>query len=105
MDSADKLPLLKKALSLLTQQLRRQVRISIVVSAVAGMVVPPNSGTRKTKILGTLSRLDADGSTAGSAGGFGAPLPGPLFERLEGILFGPDRSRILVVSSETRVVH
>ena len=69
MDSADKLPLLKKAFSLLAQQLRPQDQISIVVYAgAAGMLLPPTSGARKTKILSTLSRLDAGGSTAGGAG-------------------------------------
>lgn len=69
MDEADKLPLLKKAFSLLAQQLRPQDQISIVVYAgAAGMVLPPTSGAQKTKILNTLSRLDAGGSTAGGAG-------------------------------------
>ena len=69
MTAADKLPLLKKAFSLLTQQLRTQDQISIVVYAgAAGMVLPPTSGVQKTKILSTLSRLDAGGSTAGGAG-------------------------------------
>lgn len=69
MTAADKLPLLKKAFSLLVQQLRTQDQISIVVYAgAAGMVLPPTSGAQKTKILSTLSRLDAGGSTAGGAG-------------------------------------
>ena len=69
MDDADKLPLLKKAFSLLARQLRPQDQISIVVYAGAeGMVLPPTSGARKTKILSTLSRLDAGGATAGGAG-------------------------------------
>ena len=68
MAAADKLPLLKKAFSLLAQQLRTQDQISIVVYAgAAGMVLPPTSGARKTNILSTLSRLDAGGSTAGGA--------------------------------------
>ena len=69
MDHADKLPLLKKAFSLLVEQLRPQDQVSIVVYADAeGMVLPPTSGAQKTKILRTLSRLDAGGSTAGGAG-------------------------------------
>lgn len=69
MNAADKLPLLKKAFSLLVQQLRTQDQISIVVYAgAAGMVLPPTSGAQRTKILSTLSRLDAGGSTAGGAG-------------------------------------
>lgn len=69
MTDADKLPLLKKAFSLLAEQLRPQDQASIVVYADAeGMVLPPTSGAQKTKILSTLSRLDAGGSTAGGAG-------------------------------------
>ena len=69
MDDADKLPLLKKAFSLLTRQLRPQDSISIVVYAgAAGMVLPPTSGARKDTILTTLSHLEAGGSTAGGAG-------------------------------------
>ena len=69
MYDADKLPLLKKAFSLLARQLRAQDQISIVVYAgAAGMVLPPSSGAQKTNILGTLSRLEAGGSTAGGAG-------------------------------------
>lgn len=69
MDDADKLPLLKKAFSLLTLQLRPQDSISIVVYAgAAGMVLPPTSGAQKDKILATLSHLEAGGSTAGGAG-------------------------------------
>ncbi len=69
MAAADKLPLLKKAFSLLAQQLRTQDQISIVVYAgAAGMVLPPTFGAQKTKILRSLSQLDAGGSTAGGAG-------------------------------------
>ena len=69
MDWPDKLPLLKKAFSLLVQQLRTQDQISIVVYAgAAGLVLPPTPGARKAEILETLSRLDAGGSTAGGAG-------------------------------------
>lgn len=69
MGSADKLPLLKKAFSLLARQLRPQDRVAVVAYAgAAGMVLPPTSGARKAAIFDTLSRLDAGGSTAGGAG-------------------------------------
>ena len=69
MAAADKLPLLKRAFSLLARELRPQDQISIVVYAgAAGMVLPPTSGAQKTSILRTVSRLDAGGSTAGGAG-------------------------------------
>ena len=69
MNSADKLPLLKKAFSLLVAQLRPQDLVAIVVYAgAAGTVLAPTSGLQKATILSTLSRLEAGGSTAGGAG-------------------------------------
>ena len=69
MGAADKLPLLKKAFSLLARQLRPRDRVAVVAYAgAAGMVLPPTSGARKTAIFNALSRLDAGGSTAGGAG-------------------------------------
>ena len=69
MESADKLPLLRRAFSLLVAELRPQDLVSIVVYAgAAGTVLEPTSGLHKATILDTLSRLEAGGSTAGSAG-------------------------------------
>ena len=69
MHSEYKLPLLKKAFSLLTRQLRPQDRISVVAYADSvEMVLPPTSGGQKTKILATVSNLMAGGSTAGGPG-------------------------------------
>lgn len=69
MMSEDKLPLLKKGLDLLVDQLRPEDRISIVVYAgAAGMVLPPTSGENKEVIRDALARLQAGGSTAGGAG-------------------------------------
>ena len=69
MQPANKLPLLRKAFSLLADQMRPQDQVAIVVYAgAAGMVLPPTSGSQKEKILDTLSRLHAGGSTAGGAG-------------------------------------
>jgi Ca-activated chloride channel homolog len=65
----DKLPLLKKAMTLLTQNLREQDKVSIVVYAgAAGLVLPPTSGSNKQAILGALDKLEAGGSTAGGEG-------------------------------------
>jgi Ca-activated chloride channel family protein len=51
MHSADKLPLVKRALQLLVQPLREQDRVAIVVYAgAAGLVLPSTSGDRKTVI-------------------------------------------------------
>ncbi|WP_338467927.1 VWA domain-containing protein [Novosphingobium sp. ZN18A2] len=67
MGSADKLPLVKTALSALANELGRQDRVSIVVYAgAAGMVLEPTNDT--AKIRAALNRLHAGGSTAGGAG-------------------------------------
>lgn len=69
MQSADKLPLLKRSLALLAEQLRPQDRVAITVYAgAAGVVLPPTPGSERAKILGVLERLEAGGSTAGAAG-------------------------------------
>lgn len=69
MQDADKLPLLKQALTMLTEKLREQDKVSIVVYAgAAGMVLPPTSGSNKRAILAALDQLSAGGSTAGGAG-------------------------------------
>ena len=69
MDSPDKLPLLKSAFKLLTDQLREQDRVAIVVYAgSAGLVLPSTSGDSKEAIQAAIDRLQAGGSTAGGAG-------------------------------------
>jgi len=69
MRSADKLGLLKTSLTMLTKQLRRQDRISIVVYAGAsGVVLEPVAGNRKGEIIAALDSLSAGGSTNGGAG-------------------------------------
>ena len=69
MSSQDRLPLLKKSLALLVDQLRPQDQVAIVVYAgAAGVVLESTSGTGKEKILKSLERLSSGGSTAGSAG-------------------------------------
>jgi Ca-activated chloride channel family protein len=69
MQSANKLPLLKKSLQLLTQKLRAQDKISLVVYAGAsGVVLEPTPGSDKATILTALESLSAGGSTNGAAG-------------------------------------
>ncbi|MBL0015182.1 MAG: VWA domain-containing protein [Bacteroidetes bacterium] len=69
MADADKLPLLKQAMGMLTEKLREQDKVSIVVYAgAAGLVLPPTSGSNKQSIMGALDRLEAGGSTAGGEG-------------------------------------
>ncbi|RKQ49287.1 Ca-activated chloride channel family protein [Roseivirga pacifica] len=69
MNSPDKLPLLKKSLRLLVDEMREEDRVAIVVYAgAAGEVLPSTSGKDKHKILAALDKLSAGGSTAGGAG-------------------------------------
>jgi Ca-activated chloride channel family protein len=69
MSDVNKLPLLKKSLSLLVSKMRPQDRISLTVYAgAAGVVLPSTSGADKETILAALNNLNAGGSTAGGAG-------------------------------------
>jgi len=69
MQSANKLGLLKKSLSLLVSKLRAEDSIAIVVYAGAsGVVLEPTSGKHKQKITRALTQLRAGGSTNGGAG-------------------------------------
>jgi Ca-activated chloride channel homolog len=69
MDQPNKLPLLVKAMKMLVGQLRARDRVAIVVYAgSSGMVLPSTPGNQKEKIIAALDRLQAGGSTAGSAG-------------------------------------
>ncbi len=69
MQAANKLPLLKKSLQMLTQKLRAEDKISLVVYAGAsGVVLEPTAGSDKATILSALEALSAGGSTNGAAG-------------------------------------
>ena len=69
MQGPDRLPLLKKSMLLLTEQLRPQDRVAIVVYAgAAGVVLPSTPGNRGSIIREALMQLEAGGSTAGGAG-------------------------------------
>ncbi|MET3924162.1 VWA domain-containing protein [Devosia sp. 2618] len=69
MDAPDKLPLLKRAFSLLVDQLSGNDTVSIVAYAgSAGVVLEPTVATKKAEILAALDQLSAGGSTAGSEG-------------------------------------
>ena len=69
MSDYNKLPLVKTAFKLLTDQLREQDHVAIVVYAgAAGLVLPSTSGKEKNKIKDALDNLSAGGSTAGGAG-------------------------------------
>jgi len=69
MQSPDKLPLLKNAFRLLTDQLTAQDRVSMVVYAgSSGVVLEPTPGNEKRKIIAALDKLEAGGSTNGADG-------------------------------------
>lgn len=69
MDSPDKLPLVKYAIKMLTENLSQSDRISIVVYAGAsGVVLEGCSGENKYDIIRAIDRLSAGGSTAGGEG-------------------------------------
>lgn len=69
MNHSSKLGLLKHGLTSLTEQMRPQDRVSIVVYAGAsGVVLGPTSGDQKARIAAALDQLRAGGSTNGAAG-------------------------------------
>ena len=69
MDEPNKLPLVKTSLNMLTDQLRQQDHVAIVVYAGnAGQVLPPTSGNNKAAIRAAINNLAAGGSTAGGEG-------------------------------------
>ncbi len=69
MFSANKLPLLKSALKMLSSQLSNRDRISLVVYAGAsGVVLEPTAGNQRARIASALDALQAGGSTNGGAG-------------------------------------
>lgn len=69
MNSPDKLPLVQQALQMLVRQLRQEDSVSLVVYAGAsGVVLPPTSGSEQQRILDSIGRLSAGGSTNGAGG-------------------------------------
>lgn len=69
MQAANKLPLLQSSLQLLTDQLRPQDRVALVVYAgAAGTVLESTPGSEKMKIKDAIRSLTAGGSTAGGEG-------------------------------------
>jgi len=69
MGGPNKLPLLIESFKLLTQKLRQDDQVAIVVYAgSSGLVLPSTNGTEKAKIAAALNQLKAGGSTAGAAG-------------------------------------
>ena len=69
MDEPNKLPLLKRGMRMLADQLSENDRVAIVVYAgAAGMVLDSTTGDHKAVIVEALDRLQAGGSTNGGDG-------------------------------------
>ncbi len=69
MDAPNRLPLVKKSLRLMVNELGREDKISIVVYAgAAGVVLEPTRCNQKDKIMDAIENLKAGGSTAGGQG-------------------------------------
>lgn len=67
MDEPNKLPLVKKTLTILTQQLRSQDKVTLITYSDGDkMVLAPTSGEKKYKILQAIDDLVAGGGTAGA---------------------------------------
>ncbi|HKO51078.1 MAG TPA: VWA domain-containing protein [Polyangiaceae bacterium] len=65
----NKLPLMKRGLALLAENLRAKDTISIVVYAGAsGLALPATNGAERARVLDALGRLEAGGSTNGGDG-------------------------------------
>ncbi|GJM32336.1 MAG: VWA domain-containing protein [Saprospiraceae bacterium] len=69
MNASNKLPLVKKSIGILIENLRPMDRVAIVVYAgSAGLVLPSTSGQDKAQIKAALEKLTSGGSTAGGQG-------------------------------------
>jgi Ca-activated chloride channel family protein len=69
MDEPNKLPLVQESLKLLTDHLREDDKVAIVVYAGnAGLVLPSTSGSQKMKVKEAIDELQSGGSTAGGEG-------------------------------------
>jgi len=69
MEPANKLPLLKKSMKMLVNNLSNKDRVAIVVYAgSSGLVLPSTTSDKKGVILGALENLRAGGSTNGGEG-------------------------------------
>jgi Ca-activated chloride channel family protein len=69
MSNENKLPLIKKALGMLVNELSQKDKIAVVAYAgSAGLVLPSTNASRKKEIIAAMDKLGAGGSTAGGAG-------------------------------------
>lgn len=69
MEDENKLPLVKKGIQLLVEQLTEKDQVAMVVYAgSSGLVLPPTPGSQKKTILDAIEHLEAGGSTNGGEG-------------------------------------
>jgi Ca-activated chloride channel family protein len=69
MKPENRLPLVKKALGLLVEQLKGSDRVSIVIYAgESGLLLPSTAGNQKQRIVQAINNLGAGGSTNGAGG-------------------------------------
>ncbi len=69
MNDDNKLPLVKRSIKMLVNNLSESDKVSLVVYAgAAGVVLEPTEATKKDRIFKAINRLEAGGSTAGGAG-------------------------------------
>ena len=66
MSDTNKLPLVKRTLKLLTEQLRPQDKVTLITYADGEkLILEPTSGDKKSKIIAAIDQLEAGGATAG----------------------------------------
>jgi Ca-activated chloride channel family protein len=109
MANQDKLPLVKRSLQLLVDQLRPQDRVAIVVYAGnAGLVLPSTPGSNREAILESLNRLEAGGSTAGGQGiqlAYAIARENFIAHGNNRVILATDGDFNVGVSSESELVH
>ncbi len=109
MNADNRLPLLKKSLAMLVEQLTAQDRVAMVAYAgSAGLVLDSTPGSEKAKILAALDRLSAGGSTNGGDGIVLAYKVAPenfIREGINRVILGTDGDFNVGVTSEGELVR
>ncbi len=109
MNQPNRLPLLKKSLTLLVEQLTPRDRVALVAYAgSAGLVLPSTAGQEKAKILAALDRLSAGGSTNGGDGivlAYKEAEANLIRDGLNRVILGTDGDFNVGVTSEGELVR
>jgi Ca-activated chloride channel homolog len=109
MSPENRLPLLKKSLKLLAQQLGKRDRVALVAYAgSAGLVLPSTPGDQKEKILAAIDALEAGGSTNGGAGivlAYKVARDGFIKGGVNRVILGTDGDFNVGVASEGELVR